>query len=307
MMILSFSSKVFTLLAISLACSSVASSAQEQYLRRADVDALPSKPADHRVSYGSDSLQFADLRIPKTQGPYPVAVVIHGGCWLAGQATLKNTAALADALRDLGIATWNVEYRRVGHSGGGWPGTFQDVAQAVDHLREVAGHYELDVNRIAFVGHSAGAQLVLWLAARHQLPSDSEIYKEHPLSALGVVALGGPDDLGLVADRTMCGEEKVIQKLLGGSPDEVPNRYAQTSPIELVPLGVQQIVISGADDWSAPPEDSRRYVEAARHAGDIVEHVIVSNAGHHEYNVPGAVTWSAVRGAVFSILGLSSK
>jgi pimeloyl-ACP methyl ester carboxylesterase len=109
----------------------------------------------------------------------------------------------------------------------------------------------------------------------------------------------------LIADRTFCGQEKMVQQLLGGSPEEVPARYAQTSPIELLPIGVRQIVISGADDWSVPPEDSRRYVEAARAAGDPVEHVIVGHAGHHEYNVPGAVTWSAVKGAVFSILGLS--
>lgn len=307
MNVLPFSFKVSALLTTSLVFSSLASFAQEQYLRRTEVDALPSKPADHRISYGSDSLQYADLRIPPTQGPHPIAVLVHGGCWLAGQATLKNTAALADALRDLGIATWNVEYRRVGHSGGGWPGTFQDVALAVDHLREIAGNYELDTNRIVFVGHSAGGQLVLWLAARHRLSSDSQIYMEHALRALGVVVLGGPDDLRLIADRTICGEEKVVHKLLGGSPEQVPNRYDQTSPIELVPLGVPQIVISGADDWSAPPEDSRRYVEAARQAGDLVEHVIVSNAGHHEYNVPGAVTWSAVKGAVFSILELDSK
>jgi acetyl esterase/lipase len=284
-----------------------ASSTQDQYLRRPDVESLPSKPADHRISYGPDSLQFADLRIPSGQWPHPVAVVVHGGCWLEVGATLKHSAALADGLRDLGVATWNVEYRRVGYPGGGWPGTFNDVARAVDHLRGIEAQYQLDLDRVVLVGHSAGGQLVLWLAARHRLQSDSPIYTRDPLRALGVVVLGGPGDLALIADRTFCGEEKVVHKLLGGSPKEVPGRYAQTSPIELLPIGVQQIVISGADDWSVPPEDSRRYVEAARLAGDSAEHVIVEQAGHHEYNVPGATTWSAVKGAVFSILGLVSE
>ena len=104
-------------------------------LRPRDVDGLPSRPADARVSYGEDALQFGELRLPPGSGPFPVAIVIHGGCWVSRLATLQNTAALADALRDAGVATWNVEYRRLDSQGGGWPGTFADVGAAADHVR----------------------------------------------------------------------------------------------------------------------------------------------------------------------------
>ena len=112
-----------------------------QFLRPRDVDALPSRAADARIAYGTDSLQFGDLRVPAGRGPFPVAVVIHGGCWQHNFASLQNTAALSDALRDAGVATWNVEYRRSDNPGGGWPGTFLDVAVATDSLRSIATRY----------------------------------------------------------------------------------------------------------------------------------------------------------------------
>lgn len=144
-----------------------------QGLRPADVNALPSRPADARVTYGADPLQFGDLRLPSGKGPFPVAVVIHGGCWVSTFATLQNTAAMADALRDAGIATWNVEYRRLDNPGGGWPGTFTDVGIAADHVRVLAKTYPLDLSRVLAVGHSAGGHLALWLAGRSAAPPSS--------------------------------------------------------------------------------------------------------------------------------------
>lgn len=107
-----------------------------QRLRPRDIDRLPSRDADARISYDTrDPLQFGELRLPKGPGPFPVAIVIHGGCWVSKFATLQNTAALADGLRDAGVATWNVEYRRLDNPGGGWPGTFADVAAAAITFR----------------------------------------------------------------------------------------------------------------------------------------------------------------------------
>ena len=140
-----------------------------QRLSPADVNRLPSKPADARISYGPDPLQFGELRLPRGTGPFPLAVVIHGGCWVSEVATLQNTAALADALRDAGIATWNIEYRRVDNPGGGWPGTFTDVADAVDLVRVIAREHPIDLSRVVTIGHSAGAHLALWAAARGRL------------------------------------------------------------------------------------------------------------------------------------------
>ena len=169
--------------------------AQATRLRPRDVDTLPSKPATARVAYGQDSLQFGDLRLPEGRGPFPVVVMIHGGCWVHRLASLQNTAALSDALRDAGVATWNVEYRRYDNPGGGWPGTMRDIGDAVDSLRGLAKTYPLDLGRVVVAGHSAGGHLALWAAARKRLPKDSPLYVKDPLPVHAAVALGGPGDL----------------------------------------------------------------------------------------------------------------
>ena len=147
--------------------------ARQKLLGPGDVNALPSKPADARITYGPAPEQFGDLRLPSGTGPFPLAIVIHGGCFVSRIATLQNSAAMADALRDAGLATWNIEYRRIGDQGGGWPGTFQDVGLAADYVRTLMDRYPIDRNRVISVGHSAGAFLAMWLAARERVPVDS--------------------------------------------------------------------------------------------------------------------------------------
>ena len=250
------------------------------YAKTINVNALYSKPADKRISYGKDPLQFGDLRLPHGSGPYPVAIIIHGGCWISKFANLQNTAALADALRDLGVATWNIEYRSEDNNGGGWPGTFEDVAHAADFLQQIATQYSLDLNRVVAIGHSAGGHLALWLAIRHQLPTKSQLYMQHPIRLRGVVTLGGIPDLK--AFRTqgekVCGTD-VVGNLLGDSPESVAKHYPETSPKELLPLGIPQILIYGAEDYVVPVELGHTYMQAARQKGDTVKLVVVKNAG----------------------------
>jgi acetyl esterase/lipase len=95
----------------------------------AQFQAIPSNPADHRFSYGTDANQFGELRLPSGAGQYPVAILIHGGCWKAEYATLRDLAPMADRLKEKSIATWNIEYRRLAQAGGGWPGTYLDVGE----------------------------------------------------------------------------------------------------------------------------------------------------------------------------------
>src|SRR5262245_22730068 len=171
------------------------SAARAQGLGPSDVDRLPSKPADARIKYGDDPLQFGDLRLPPGKGPFPVAIIVHGGCWVSAIANLQNTAALSDALRDAAVATWNVEYRRLGDPGGGWPNTLTDVAAAADHVRVLASKYPLNLEHVVAAGHSAGGHLALWLAARPRLSPKSALYRDNPLRLSAAIALGGPGDL----------------------------------------------------------------------------------------------------------------
>ena len=275
---------------------------QAPRLRSADVDALPSKPADTKIPYGTDPLQYGELRLPKGNGPFPVAVVIHGGCWVTNFATLQNTAALADALRDAGIATWNVEYRRLGDPGGGWPGTFADIADATDTVREIAKAHPLDLSRVVTVGHSAGAHLALWAAARTRLPKESPLRRPNPLPLRAAVALGGPGDLKGFYEYAarICGSN-VVAKLMGGAPAAVADRYAQGSPAEMLPFGVRQMLIVGVQDGVMPPPAREGYAAAATKAGDRVEIVEVPG-GHFEVIAPTSAAWPIVRDKVLALI-----
>lgn len=210
-----------------------------QNLTFEEITRVPAPAGARRFSYGSDPSQFGELRLPPGKGPYPVVVVIHGGCWYS-QYDLSHLENFNFSLTKLGVATWSLEYRRIGNPGGGWPGTFADVARGTDYLRVLARSHPLDLKRVIVIGHSAGGQLALWLAARHRLPKDSPLYANNPLRFQGIVSLAGITDMRRY--RPNCGD--AVIKLLGGSAAEVPDRYKQTSPIELLPLKVEQRLIT---------------------------------------------------------------
>src|SRR5437763_561353 len=146
-----------------------------------DIYTLPPPPADARLTYGAAPNQFVDLRIPKSSGPFPVVMNIHGGFWRS-KFDLAHAGHLCAALTAKGLATWNVEYRRVGNPGGGWPGTFEDIANAYRFLPQIAKRYDLDTTRVAVMGHSAGGQLALCVAG-------------HEPSVKAVISLAGVVDL----------------------------------------------------------------------------------------------------------------
>ncbi len=273
------------------------------YFTSNDINSLHSKPADYRIPYGNSPLQFGDLRLPNGKGPFPVAIIIHGGCWISTFATIQNTSALADALRDIGIATWNIEYRRIDNEGGGWPGTFEDIAHATDFLRKIADHYSLDLTHLIIIGHSAGGHLALWAAARHQLSSTSPLYMQHPLIPRGVIVLGGIPDLKAFRQfgENIC-DADVVGKLLGNSPNQIVTHYKDASPNELLPLGVPQVLIYGSEDESVPAKFGAAYAQSAREKGDHVKFITVQYAAHHEYIVPNSVTWPMLRSAISSLL-----
>lgn len=265
----------------------------------ADIQKLPKPPADHRLAYGSDPLQFGELRLPKTKGKHPVVIVVHGGCWFA-EYDLHHLAAFSDALTKLGVATWTIEYRRIGNPGGAWPGTFQDVAKGADYVRELAKKYPLDIKRVIVIGHSAGGQLALWLAARRNLPKTSVLYSSHPLPLVGVVSLAGISDLKKY--RPNCDDS--VNKLLGGSPEQVAERYQQTSPLELLPLKVPVRLIHGAKDQIVPIELGRELEALAKQKGDNVKLTTLDTAGHFDLISPLSKVWATVEKSVQSLLNL---
>jgi len=266
----------------------------------ADALALPRPVPDHRLAYGDDPLQFGELRLPDGEGPYPIVIVIHGGCWLA-EYDLGYISNLAEALTRAGVATWSIEYRRVGDDGGGWPGTFQDVANAADALLEIAPAYNLDLGRVAAVGHSAGGHLALWLAGRKWLDGDDPLRGEVPLPLNGVVALAGITDLAAYASPDGCGA--VVEPLLGGTPAAVGERYRRGSPIGMVPFGITQTLVIGELDPIVPGTQATSFAEAALEMGDSVAVVEIPRAGHFELVDPSHGAFQTVRDAVLKAIG----
>ena len=273
-----------------------------QHITAQELLGKPPLEADYRISYGADSLHFGDLRLPEGQGPHPVAVLVHGGCWLSF-ATLQYLDRFAEALTETGMATWSLEYRRIDSPGGGWPNTFLDVAAGLDHLRELAKDYDLDLERVVIIGHSSGGHLATWAAARHRIPASSPLYSSDPLAVAGVVNIAGPADLEPFrsVDNQVCGGD-VIDRLVGGTPEEVPAHYAVTSPARMLPLGVAQRLLTGADDGAVPPQYGEDYAVRAREAGDDVQMQVIPNAGHFELVAPWSEVWPVVPEVVLSLV-----
>lgn len=258
-----------------------------------DLETLPVTPPTLTQVYGPDPLQIGQLRLPAGDGPFPVAVIIHGGCWTRGFEDLNGTAPIASALTARGIATWNIEYRQIGHEGGGWPGMFRDVGDATDYLRVLARTQPLDLGRVVVVGHSAGAHGALIVASRSRLPASSEIRGSDPLPLKAVVAIDGPGDIRTMmngVDEAICGMP-VMATLFEGSPTEQPDRYRAANPAQHWPLGLPQYLVAS---MVLSADAAEAYVAGARAAGDTAEMISLENAGHFNMIAPGEPSWTQV-------------
>jgi acetyl esterase/lipase len=244
-----------------------------------------------RLRYGPRRQQVADLWLPEaaSSGRPPVVVLVHGGYWQA-PFTRRLMRPLAADLAGRGYAAYNVEYRRVGlgGGGGGWPATMDDVATAVDRLVDEP---EVDASRVVLVGHSAGGQLVLWVAGRHRLPlghlGSEAAGRPVAVGLRGVVAVAGVVDLDAA---TRGGGRGPVEQLVGADPE----RRRAASPIELLPIGVAQLLVHGTADTTVPLAMSEAYAAAASAAGDVVVLEQVAGAGHRDVLSPRSRSWAAV-------------
>jgi acetyl esterase/lipase len=253
-----------------------------------DILTLPPPPADARVPYGSDPNQFGELRLPKTGGPFPVVVNIHGGYWRS-KYDLKHAGHLCAALTARGVATWNLEYRRVGNPGGGWPGSFEDIRSGYHYLSQITQRYRLDSSKLAVVGHSAGAQLALCLAS-------------HEATLKRVTSLAGVVDLQQAWELHL--SDNAVVDFLGGEPRAVPEHYREADPMQLkIPQATQWLVHGAADD-TVPPFLSRNYTEQKKKRGENVHYLEISTAGHFDLIDPRSAAWPKVEGTVLHLLEL---
>ncbi|MFI5736049.1 alpha/beta hydrolase family protein [Kribbella sp. NPDC051587] len=230
-----------------------------------------------QLSYGDDESQVAELHLPPGTAKVPAAVVIHGGFWQSAYGMSLATPLAAD-LAEHGIAGYAIEYRRVGN-GGGWPTTFEDIAAAIDAL---ADQPRIDLTKVIAIGHSAGGQLALWAAAR-----------SGRVHLCGAVSQAGVLDLAAAYRQQVGGS--AVQDFLGGTPEAHPDRYADASPIQRLPLKVPVALIHGNRDAVVPLPQSTGYLDAAKRAGDDVTLTTVPGAGHFEVIDPAHAAWTATR------------
>jgi acetyl esterase/lipase len=203
---------------------------------------------------------------------------------------------MCHAITQAGYATWSLEYRRIGDAGGAWPGTFLDVGMGVDHVRELAARYNLDLDRVTVIGHSAGGHLALWAAGRHKIPEGDPLYMSTPFKPKAAISLAGVTDLRRAWRLKL--SKGVVLELMGATPEDAPERYPAASPIEMLPLGARQVLIHGTDDENVPYDLSREYHQDAVLAGDSVDLVTLRHTGHFEVVDPKVREWEAVLAAV---------
>lgn len=263
------------------------------------INTLPADPPTVTVAYGAaSSRQYGELRMPAGArhgaGPFPLAVIYHGGCW-AGMGGTANVAALASFLAHNGVATWTPSYREIG-SDGGWPNTFADWAQGLGYAKTLARDYPIDLSRLTVMGHSAGVTPVMWLATGDK--GDAVVTGELP-DVKAAVAIDGPlrisDFVGV--DAMVCGGP-VIATMMGGTPDSQPARYAMLDPLMNRPLVERLLVVDGA-----LPDPDPAMIEALRAQGIDVSVIRVTQDQHFNMLAPGTKDFAAIGPALLAIAG----
>ena len=225
----------------------------------------PAPAPDLTVPYGTRPEQVIDLRLPpparRQAGRVPLIVLVHGGFWRPAYD------------------------RRAGMAEEGWTGPFNDIAAALDRIGDIAAPHGADISRITWAGHSAGGHLVLWAAARPGLPAGSPWPGPWSLCpAAHVVSLAGCSSLRLCAEWNL--GSGAVRLLMGGGPDDVPERYAVADPAALPAPPVPVTLVHGIDDDTVPLLMSQEFT-----AGHLVE---IPGAGHFDLIDPQSRAWPRV-------------
>lgn len=254
----------------------------------------PPAAADRRVRYGPEPEQFADLYFARDKSQAPLVINIHGGYWRA-RYDLAHASPFCDALAARGINTANLEYRRVGSVSPGsgeplatpsWPRTFEDVRSAYRYLLQNAAGLGIRSAPAVILGHSAGGQLALSLAA-------------HEKSVRNCVSLAGVLDLRRAWQLHLSND--AVVEYLGGTPEQVPEHYREASPMELTIATARQVIVHGLADEVVPAAISRDYSAAKKKRGEAVEFVPIPQAGHFDVIDPRSKAFAVVADAVLRL------
>lgn len=263
-----------------------------EYLSRPPVE------GGENIRYGNEPSQFAALWRPVTASKPPIVAIIHGGCWSKSYADLKMMNPISAYLQSRGIAVWNIEYRRTEESGGGWPGTYDDISAALGKLAEIAKEKNLDAERVVMLGYSAGGQLALMGAKNYKASQPTS------LKLKGVITLGGLFDLKAqgAAIAAACGASEPMNKMLPPPEATGAISYEKASPVQALPLGFPVTLFQPVYDTYSPPHMGLSFVRAARAKGEMLNMHLLQDAGHFDMIAPDKPAWTEVVSEIVRML-----
>lgn len=272
--------QIYTILLI-MVLSGAITAQNSSLMGMKDVQSFPIKTQSLEIHYGNKDKQKAFFRSASESEKQPIVVIIHGGCWVSAIADYQFMEPFASALTEAGFSTYNLEYRSLGDSGGGYPGTFEDIIQGINHLTELAKTYPIDLNKVIITGHSAGGHLALWSAFSGQLKFKPK----------GLISLAGIVDLISYLDRDgkKCGSN--VDELMGGLPEDLKERYIQFSPEFQADFSQQISIIHGKLDPIVPYSHIQSFENRGKLIGKNFNSIGIDEAGHFELVIPQGKSW----------------
>ena len=236
----------------------------------ADVLKEPVSNTYTKYSYGDSSLQYG-LYYPAQTSDSDLVVFIHGGCWL-NAFDIEHSKPLASALAQSGFSVWNIEYRRTGDEGGGWPGSFEDIKSSINFIAALKKQRKVSFNRLILMGHSAGGHLALLAAS-----SDLNIVVEQ------VVGLAAITDVhAYAAGENSC--QSATPRFMGGTVAEQTEAY-QAATIVGKKLNAKALLLHGSAD-SIVPLSQAKAIDTK-----LIE---LEGAGHFDWIHPGSDAFKVI-------------
>jgi acetyl esterase/lipase len=250
-------------------------------------------PAFADVAYASASAtQNLDIYLPEGDGPFPVVVNLHAGGFKFGDKNMIP-GTIGQALLDAGYAVVGVNYRLSGEAP--FPAAVLDARAAVRFLRANAAAYQLDPERIAAFGQSAGGNLVAMLgtAAESTAFDDASLGNAEVSSAVqAVVNWFGPTDFGQMdaqaaaqgcaaSDQTHSEAGSFESAYLGAAVATSPELVAQANPISYIDGSEPPFLVQkGELDCTVAVESTRMLADALQAAGVTAEYDLLTGVGH---------------------------
>jgi alpha-L-fucosidase 2 len=223
------------------------------------------------IEYGKagDESLLLDACVPDGAGPFPIAIIVHGGGWSGGDKA-RDMSLLFKPLTDAKFTWFSINYRLAPKYR--FPACIEDVEQAIRWVKKHAAEYKGDPQRIALIGESAGGHLVCLAAARAK--DDTRV--------AAVVGFAAPTDLEADAVRrgnvstsfkNVFNRENLDETTRDMLRDASPIKYLKA---DMLPF----LLIHGTDDKSVLYSQSVIFQKQLKELGVQCEIITIEKGAH---------------------------